>query len=62
MKRVLALDHDVIRHAHEVQTYTTIPPGHCWIEGDNRNASVDSNSYGPVRKEVMFVCNHKFFY
>ena len=25
-----------------------IPPGHCWLEGDNADASGDSRSYGPV--------------
>ena len=25
-----------------------VPPGHMWLEGDNRELSVDSRTYGPV--------------
>ena len=25
-----------------------IPRGHCWVEGDNRDNTVDSNQFGPV--------------
>ncbi|XP_032228723.2 mitochondrial inner membrane protease subunit 2 isoform X2 [Nematostella vectensis] len=28
--------------------YVKIPRGHCWIEGDNSNHSMDSNTFGPV--------------
>ena len=24
--------------------------GHCWVEGDNKSNSVDSNYYGPISK------------
>lgn len=49
MKRVLALDYDMIQHAAKDTIYTAIPQGHCWVEGDNRAHSADSNSFGPVR-------------
>ena len=26
----------------------TIPPGHCWIEGDNSMRSADSRHFGPI--------------
>lgn len=25
-----------------------IPAGHCWVEGDHKEHSRDSNQYGPV--------------
>mmetsp|Transcript_3127 Transcript_3127/g.4497 ORF Transcript_3127/g.4497 Transcript_3127/m.4497 type:complete len:208 (+) Transcript_3127:262-885(+) len=28
--------------------YEHIPKGHCWIEGDNPEDSIDSNDFGPV--------------
>ena len=28
-----------------------VPPGHCWVEGDNVRGSQDSNFFGPVSKE-----------
>ena len=28
--------------------------GHCWVEGDNKSNSVDSNYYGPISK--VFIC------
>ncbi len=49
VKRVLALDHDVIRPADGRAGLATVPEGHCWVEGDNGRRSADSNSYGPVR-------------
>ena len=29
-------------------SYSHIPPGHVWLEGDNTSASTDSRTYGPV--------------
>ena len=26
----------------------TVPPGHCWLEGDHHGQSLDSNLFGPV--------------
>jgi len=28
--------------------FVQIPPGHCWIEGDNLESSMDSRYYGPI--------------
>lgn len=30
-----------------------IPKGHCWLEGDNSQASYDSRNYGPVPVELI---------
>ena len=30
------------------EQYVLIPPGHCWIEGDDPSHSYDSNDFGPV--------------
>ena len=31
-----------------------IPAGHCWVEGDNQELSVDSRKYGPVSYGLIF--------
>ena len=31
-----------------------IPKGHCWVEGDNQETSVDSRRYGPVSNGLIF--------
>lgn len=31
-----------------------IPAGHCWVEGDNQEVSVDSRKYGPVSYGLIF--------
>jgi len=46
IKRMVGLFPDVIRT--ESRGLEAVPPGHCWIEGDNAKVAVDSNSYGPV--------------
>jgi len=47
VKRLIGLAGDDVLgndlHIHKV------PEGKCWIEGDNRSNSRDSNEYGPVR-------------
>ena len=30
-----------------------VPPNYVWIEGDNKNASFDSRSYGPIPKHLI---------
>ena len=31
-----------------------IPAGHCWVEGDNKETSIDSRRYGPVSVGLIF--------
>ena len=45
LKRVLALPGDIIRT--RINSEVIIPEGHCWLEGDNADNSVDSNEFGP---------------
>lgn len=33
------------RNRHQLKH---VPPGQCWVEGDNADASRDSNAFGPV--------------
>lgn len=30
-----------------------VPPGHVWVEGDNRRESLDSNAYGPISRALI---------
>lgn len=45
------------------QLLLQVPKGHCWVEGDNAEISLDSKSFGPVRTltntpfvELSFLC------
>ena len=35
-------------HAAVLDKAIRIPPGHCWVEGDEHFHSRDSNTFGPV--------------
>ncbi len=50
IKRIVALEGDVIENSrYSPRVDIVVPEGGCWVEGDNRTNSVDSNScYGPV--------------
>lgn len=48
IKRIVALEGDTIKTISYKNRTVTVPRGHCWIEGDNRDHSLDSNYYGPV--------------
>ncbi|XP_054163416.1 mitochondrial inner membrane protease subunit 2-like [Oppia nitens] len=49
IKRVVALEGDTVvtrpRYRHRT---IIVPKGHCWVEGDNSDKSMDSNTFGCV--------------
>lgn len=48
-KRIVALEGDLVTPLPPSgPTPVRIPPGHCWVEGDSRFNTKDSNTYGPV--------------
>jgi len=60
IKRVVALENDIVRDPQGATV--VIPRGHCWVEGDNANRSVDSRKYGPVSVGLIFgVASHIVF-
>ncbi|KAJ0173280.1 hypothetical protein K1T71_011456 [Dendrolimus kikuchii] len=48
IKRVVALQGDVVSTLGYRSQYVKIPEGHCWVEGDHTGHTFDSNSFGPV--------------
>ncbi|KAK7081608.1 Mitochondrial inner membrane protease subunit 2 [Halocaridina rubra] len=48
IKRIIALEGDIIRTLGYKSRYVRIPEGHCWVEGDHTGHSLDSNFFGPV--------------
>lgn len=49
IKRLVALPGSIVKTLDPYPEKTVrIPPGHCWIEGDEQYHSRDSNTYGPV--------------
>uniref|UniRef100_A0A8C4R829 Mitochondrial inner membrane protease subunit 2 n=1 Tax=Eptatretus burgeri TaxID=7764 RepID=A0A8C4R829_EPTBU len=53
IKRVIALEGDIVRTMGYKKQYVKVPSGHCWIEGDHRGHSMDSNAFGPVSLGLM---------
>ncbi|XP_011312466.1 mitochondrial inner membrane protease subunit 2 isoform X2 [Fopius arisanus] len=48
IKRVIGLEGDEVRTIGYHTSILRVPEGHCWVEGDNTNHSVDSNTFGPL--------------
>ncbi|XP_049879604.1 mitochondrial inner membrane protease subunit 2 [Pectinophora gossypiella] len=48
IKRVVALQGDVVSTLGYKNQYVRVPEGHCWVEGDHTGHTLDSNTFGPV--------------
>ncbi|KAL1790224.1 mitochondrial inner membrane protease subunit 2 [Sigmodon hispidus] len=48
IKRVIALEGDIVRTIGHKNRLVKVPRGHIWVEGDHHGHSFDSNSFGPV--------------
>jgi len=48
IKRIVALEGDRVRTRTYKEAYVQVPKGHCWLEGDRHDCSIDSNMFGPV--------------
>ena len=53
IKRVIGVEGDVIKTINYKTPYCKVPPGHCWVEGDNTGCSLDSNSLGPIASGLI---------
>ncbi|WVN86695.1 uncharacterized protein L203_101867 [Cryptococcus depauperatus CBS 7841] len=48
-KRIIALEGDLVQPlCPSWSAPVRIPPGHCWVEGDSKYQTRDSNTYGPI--------------
>ncbi|ELT89627.1 hypothetical protein CAPTEDRAFT_179580 [Capitella teleta] len=54
VKRVVALEGETVRTLSYKNRLVTVPPGHCWVEGDNHARSEDSNCYGPIPVGLIY--------
>ncbi|KAF5286083.1 hypothetical protein FQA39_LY16429 [Lamprigera yunnana] len=48
IKRVVGIPGDLIATLGYKVHVVRVPIGHCWVEGDHTNHSIDSNHFGPV--------------
>ncbi|XP_075432033.1 mitochondrial inner membrane protease subunit 2 [Ascaphus truei] len=48
IKRVIALQGDIVKTMGHKNRYVKVPSGHVWVEGDHHGHSFDSNAFGPV--------------
>jgi len=53
IKRVIGMEGDVISTNGYRKPFVRIPQGHCWVEGDHRGHSLDSNTFGPVSMGLL---------
>lgn len=54
IKRIVGLEGDIIQNDKYSCREVVIPRGHCWVEGDNPAASVDSIKYGPIPLALVY--------
>ena len=47
IKRVIALEGDEVETS-DASSVVTLNRGAAWVEGDNAQNSIDSNTYGPI--------------
>jgi len=52
VKRVVKLEGENI-HRNFVSGKSWVPRGHVWLEGDNKEMSLDSRDYGPIPKGLI---------
>ncbi|PMD54229.1 LexA/Signal peptidase [Hyaloscypha bicolor E] len=54
IKRVIAIEGDIVHTRAPCPLPTVqVPVNHVWVEGDNRDRSRDSNTYGPLPKSLI---------
>lgn len=53
VKRIIGLPGDWIQVPDKAEILK-VPEGHCWVEGDNANSSLDSRYFGPVHLCFLF--------
>ena len=52
-KRIIAVQNEKVILDKEKDNYIIIPKNHIWIEGDNKDNSLDSRMFGPVSKHLV---------
>mmetsp|Transcript_78523 Transcript_78523/g.163143 ORF Transcript_78523/g.163143 Transcript_78523/m.163143 type:complete len:335 (-) Transcript_78523:111-1115(-) len=52
VKRLISQGNEFVKGA-DGTTYTYVPPGACWVEGDNPEVSVDSRSFDAIPKGLV---------
>ncbi|XP_041348075.1 mitochondrial inner membrane protease subunit 2-like isoform X1 [Gigantopelta aegis] len=53
IKRIIALEGDTVRTRSYRRSVLNVPTGHCWVEGDHHEYSMDSNFFGPVALGII---------
>lgn len=53
IKRVVALQGDIVSTLGYKNEVVRVPEGHCWVEGDHTGYSLDSNTFGPISLSLM---------